>query len=154
MNCAVFAIAEIAGICDGAVLGLIRARGWVECDDDGRVDSVAMPEAAVAVLRELGHGVASYRGTGPATAEGWARWSARWYPGIPLLLVVDSAMPDAVAGDAHALVARDGLLRDNNVPDGLPGAEHPHGNMRVRVVLRVYDNDAATHARRWATAAG
>jgi hypothetical protein len=42
---------------------------------------------------------------------------------------------------------------DNNAPNGLPGAEHPHSDMRVRVVLRLYD-DAATHARRWATIAG
>lgn len=157
MNCSVWALADLVGVPPSDVLDLLRpyaARGWVEYDDDGQVDSVTMPEVAVALLPTLGFDVASYKGTGPAVAAGWARWSARWYRGDPLLLVVDSAVPSALPKSyVHVLIARDGLLFDNNVPDGLPGAEHPYAAAKVRVVLRLYDGGTAevqnAGARRW-----
>lgn len=125
------------------MLDLFRAcadRGWVRYGCDGQVDALKVVDAAVALLPTLGYRVAScYKGTGPDNAVGWARWSSRWYPDAPLLLEVDG----------HALVARDGLLYDNNCPNGLSGAEHPYAAARVRVVLPVCKNADEAIARRW-----
>ena len=151
MNCAAWAIADIIGLPAGReVLDLLDDE-VVKYDDAGEVTGIMMPEAAVALFCGLGFHVASYKGTGPAFAVGWANWS-RWYRGAPLLLIVESAMPDAGPNDNHALVARDGALFDNNVPDGLPGAEHPYAAARVRIVLRLCDAGTAD-PRRWNVAA-
>jgi hypothetical protein len=156
MNCGIWAHANIAGLPAGReTLDLFRPyvdRGWVECDDAGHVVSIAMPETAVALLPSLGFRVASYAGTGPAFAVGWARWSTRLYRGVPLLLVVESMMPDAGAKDTHVLVARDGALFDNNVPAGRSGADHPYAAARVLNVLRLLVAGTAD-PRRWNVAA-
>jgi hypothetical protein len=120
------------------MLDLLRPyadRGWVEVDAAGLVISVTMPEVAVALLPSLGQQVASYRGTGPALAAGWARW----FPG---------AAPDhrrRRTPGGHALLARDGLLLDNGNRD-LPrsataiGASRM-GGLRHRRTERPYRND-------------
>jgi hypothetical protein len=116
--------------------------GWIQYDAAGLVISVTMPEVAVALMPCLGFRVASYRGTGPALAAGWARWSARWFPGTTLLLVVD-----ATGGPGgHVVIAHDGLLLDNGNTDGLPGLDHPYCEARVRVALRF---DEVADPRRW-----
>jgi len=79
------------------MLDLLRpyaVSGWVEYDAAGLVISVTMPEVAVALLLSLGFRVASYRGTGPALAAGWARW----FPGAVLLLIADGAARERKAG--------------------------------------------------------
>ena len=112
-----------------------------------------MPEVAVALLSTLGFRVARYTSVGPIIASGWARRSARWFPGAPLFLIVDSGAE--IGG--HALIARDGLLLDNGHPAGLPGRDHPYAVARVRVVLRLYDKAEAQRdadARRWPIVGG
>jgi hypothetical protein len=141
VNCAAWALAEVAGISADELLNLLA--DWVD-----RRGGVTMPEAAVAVMPGLGFRVASYGGVGPSSASGWARWSARWFPGRALILVVDA---DGRPG-GHALIARDGQLLDNNVPDGLPSADHPYAEARVRVVLKFCKGDELpkpADARRW-----
>jgi hypothetical protein len=151
VNCAAWALAELAGLPAGTVLDLLRPyaeRGWAEYDAAGLVIGVTMPEVAVALLPSLGFRVASYRGTGPPLAARWARWSARWFPGRSLLLIADGR--DGPGG--HVLLARDGLLLDNGNSDGLPGLDHPYAAARVRVALRLYDAAEVRRdadARRW-----
>jgi hypothetical protein len=146
VNCAAWALAEVTGIPADEMLDLIAPyhdRGWVKHDDLGRVLGVMMPEVAISLLPSLGFRVASYRGTGPAIASGWARWSSRWFPGAALLLIVDGR--DGVHC-GHTMVARDGLLLDNGNTDGLPGLDHPYSEARVRVALRF---DEVADPRRW-----
>jgi hypothetical protein len=140
-------LARIAGIDVDEMLERLRPyadRGWVEFDAAGLITSgVTMPETAVDLLPKLGYRVASYRGTGPAIASGWARRPRRWFPGIAVLLVVDTDVPGG-----HAMLARDGMLFDNNNPAGMPGLDHPHSQARVRVILRTYAGDEVAE-RRW-----
>ena len=52
MNCAAWALAEVAGLPAGAMIALLRPyadRGWVEYDAGGLITSVTMPEVAVAL---------------------------------------------------------------------------------------------------------
>jgi hypothetical protein len=146
MNCAAWAMAQVAGISGDEMLDLLRPyaeRGWVEYNPAGVVIRVMMPEVAVELLPTLGHRVASFKGTGPAQASGWARWSHRWFPGSSLLLIVDGN--DGPGG--HVVISQDSLIRDNNNPDGLSGEDHPTPRRGwVSCVLRF---DGAGDARRW-----
>jgi hypothetical protein len=76
VNCAAWALAEVTGIPADEMLDRIRLHadtGWIQYDAAGLVISVTMPEVAVALMPCLGFRVASYRGTGPPLAAGWAR---------------------------------------------------------------------------------
>jgi hypothetical protein len=107
---------------------------------------VTLPEVAVAIMPRLGFRVVNYKGVGPLIASGWARWSSRWFPGTPLLLLIGG---DGCPG-GHVVIARDGLLYDNGNPDGLTGLDHPCASAIVRCVLRLYvDGDERVDPRRW-----
>jgi hypothetical protein len=131
-NCALWALAEVAGIPIDQMLDKIRQyqdRGWVRFDPDGQlIGGVRMPETAIALLSSLGFRLASYESVGPLVAFGWARWSSRWY--------------------RHTLIVKEGRIYDANRPDGMPGEDHPCAAARVRVILRVIDDGAAV-GRRW-----
>jgi len=149
-NCALWALAEVAGIPIDQMLDKIRQyqdRGWVRFDPDGQlIGGVRMPETAIALLSSLGFRLASYESVGPLVAFGWARWSSRWYPGASLLLSV--VHDDGGVPCGHTLIVKEGRIYDANRPDGMPGEDHPCAAARVRVILRVIDDGAAV-GRRW-----
>jgi hypothetical protein len=151
INCALWALAQIAGIPAGEMVELLRPYAdhdppWVGFDAAGRIASgVIMPELAVDLMPGLGFRVASYKGTGPLIASGWARWSSRWFPGAAILLIVDTDVPGG-----HVVIAKDGLILDNQNPAGLLGPNHPYADARVRVILRF---DDGADMRRWVVVA-
>jgi hypothetical protein len=142
VNCVCWALAYVAGIPADEMSELLRPfvdRGWVELDEAGQISEVRMlPQVAAALMP-----VWSFEKIGPIWPADWARWSVRWYPDTTLMLIVDS-----VSGSGfHVLLARNGLLLDNQNPEGLPGSDHPYADKRVRCILR-FDDGADT--RRWA----
>ena len=91
------------------------------------VAGVNTSRVGTAVLRELRYDVRPYR-TGSAAGPlrvhlaTWARRSRDRWPGRTLLLTTSG----------HCLVALDGVVYDNWMPHGVPGAEHPYAKTTVR----------------------
>jgi hypothetical protein len=137
-NCGAWVIAHVLGGIPVRVAELVLRKyagpDWLTYDSAGGLDTVAMPHAAIAVLKTMGLDVTEYAGPQQHTVAEWAMRSRHpRYCDSQLILTVDVTEGEA----PHALVAERGRVLDSSTPLGLSGGRHRYAPRPVKNVLRV-----------------